>query len=267
MKLLLACLVLVFMTNFGIAQDSRSYLSNFYNKIYSIKSKGVQDLVVDVTSSQLSEDLNTQKIFGNVKALTFRVYWTANPEKIAVEVLGLPEGFREVKESLKISFSRILEDLIPINFDSKFSGYKSSTNTSPNTKELVDSTGINPIPKLFFVFDTNENLTEIKAGKPVGEYVIYPKYKKMSFSDGKWVLESQKMMNSENGVKIELEKDYEYSEVKGIGVIDQISVEAKTIVLGQNAKEIKTKDKIIFNNYKLNQGEALKYFLSEKSSN
>ena len=42
-------------------------------------------------------------IFGKVNEVIFRTYWTANPERVAIEVIGLPEGFKEIKEELKLT--------------------------------------------------------------------------------------------------------------------------------------------------------------------
>ena len=48
-------------------------------KIYSLKNKGVKDVVFLLRDSQLTKKLNDQKIFGQLKDVHFKIYWTANP--------------------------------------------------------------------------------------------------------------------------------------------------------------------------------------------
>lgn len=251
----------------SFSQDSNSYLSSFYNNIYSLKSKGIQDFVVDVTSSRLTEELNNQKVFGNIKKLIFRVYWTANPERVALEIMGLPDGFREIKESLKISFATVLEDLLPLKFDKKFAGFKLGMKFDSKTYELIDLTGINPISKFILQFDNQDNLIMLKGIKPVGDFIVTPKYKKTNFSDNKWVLESQKTMTTETGLSTEATREYDYSVIQGVGVIDEISLTSETRFSNEKIQTQTFKDVVEFENYKINQGLALKYFLKDKSEN
>ena len=42
----------------AFAQDPSAYLKNFDAKIYSLKSKGVKEFVVDIESSRLTKQLN-----------------------------------------------------------------------------------------------------------------------------------------------------------------------------------------------------------------
>src|SRR5665647_1584773 len=127
------------------AMDPTTYLNLVDNKVYSLKSKGVKDFVVDVQSSRLLKQVNDQMVFGKIPSLVFRTYWTGNPERLAIEVIGLPEGFKEIKEELKASVLSLLDSLIPLPTASRFAGYKISE--GKNAKELIatDTTGIAPV--------------------------------------------------------------------------------------------------------------------------
>ncbi len=247
--------------NMALAQDPVTYLKNFDSKVYSLKSKGVKDFVVDIESNRLTKQVNAQQTFGKVQELLFRVYWTQNPERLAVEVMGLPEGFKEVKNELKSGIIQFMDNLIPQTFPQRFSGYKFS---SPRLREFVasDTTGIAPIPSFILKFNDQDRLIEIIGNKPVGELSIIPIFEKTSFSDGKWVLVKQRTMTNENGQFLTITKEIEYEKVQGIAAVSRVNytTEHKS---GVEAKPTRQSDDLIFKNYKINEGEALKYFLAD----
>src|SRR4051812_30662915 len=94
---------LLLFTTLSYAQDPMAYIKNFESKVYSLKNKGVKDFVVDIENPQLTKQLNDQQVFGKLKEVYFRLYWTAEPMRLNMDVMGLPEGFVEVKEELKAS--------------------------------------------------------------------------------------------------------------------------------------------------------------------
>lgn len=253
-----------FMFSFSVfAQDPVSYLKNFDAKVYSLKSKGVQDFTVDIESPNMTKQINDQQKFGKVEELYFRVYWTANPERFAIEVVGLPDGFREFKEELKISMMGIIENLIPQTFQQRFTGYKFLSGSKPKEFIAQDTTGLAPIPSLVIKFDEQDKLVEVIGQKPVGTMNVKPVYTKESFADGKWVLEEQTTTTSESGQTISIQKELDYGKANGIGVLTELTVSTEQKFDAANAKPIKFSETISFKNYKINEGVALKYFLGE----
>ena len=260
-KLLFLILGLVSFNAWSI--DPIMYLKNFDSKIYSLKSKGVKEFVVDIESSKLTKQMNDQMIFGVVKQVTFRTYWTANPERIAIEVLGLPEGFREIKEELKLSIFSVIEFLLPITTIQRFAGYKFHPGATPKEIVAQDATGIANIQSFVLKFDDQDRMIEVVGKKTIGSLVTTPKYEKDAFTGGKWVLKSTSTISSENGQSLIVKKELNYGASEGIGVLTRVEISTEQVGEGPNAKPLNSEESIDFKNYKINNGEALKHFLSD----
>lgn len=265
MKSLALVFVLVLASINAWSQDAVTYLNNFDSKIYSLKTKGVNDFVVDIESSKLTNQINEQMIFGKVNEVIFRTYWTANPERLAIEVVGLPEGFKEIKEELKLSIFSVIDNLLPIPTVQRFAGYKISSGS--NSKEFVakDSTGIANIPSFNLRFDSQDRLVEVEGLKPVGTLVSVPKYEKDAFAGGKWVLKSLSTVTTENGQSLKVNKELKYGTSQGIGVLSEVIVQTEQRSLAPDSKSLKSEEVFQFKNYKINAGEALKYFLGDSA--
>jgi hypothetical protein len=265
MKILV--LILALFSFAAWSQDPTVYLNNFDAKVYSLKTKGIKDFVVDIQSSKLTKQLNDQQIFGKVKEVTFRTYWTANPERIAIEIIGLPEGFREIKEDLKLTVVSLLDNLLPISTVQRFAGYKFHTGVNPKEFIATDSSGIANIQSYVLKFDLSDKLVEVIGKKAIGTLNILPKYEKDSFASGKWVLKSLKTTNSENGQTFTTTKELDYGTSQGMGVLSRVTVETEQKSEAPGAKPLKSEESIDFKNYKISTGEALKYFLGESPKN
>jgi hypothetical protein len=258
MKIIICFLIL---TTWSFAQDATIYLKNFDNRVYSLKTKGIKDFVVDIESSRLTKQVNVQQTFGKVEELIFRVYWTQDPERIAIEVIGLPDGFKEIKDELKFGILQLMDNLIPQTFVQRFAGYKFSSN-SPKVYLVRDATGVAAIPSFVLKFDEQDKLIEIIGNKPVGELEITPVFEKTAFSDGKWVLVKQTTKTNENGQFLTVTKELEYSKVQGIGTLSQVNFTTEHRP-GSEGKPVTQKDELKFKNYRINEGIALKYFLGD----
>lgn len=249
------------------SQDPTVYLNNFDAKVYSLKSKGIKDFVVDIESSKLTKQLNDQQIFGKVKEVIFRTYWTATPERLAIEIIGLPEGFREVKEDLKMSVIAQMDNLLPMSTVQRFAGYKFHTGVNPKEYIATDSSGIANIQSYVLKFDATDKLIEVVGKKPIGTMNITPKYDKDSFAGGKWVLKSLTTTVAENGQTFTTVKELDYGTTQGMGVLNKVTVETEQRSDAPGAKTLKSEDTVEFKNYKISTGEAMKYFLGESSKN
>lgn len=245
------------------SQDAAAYLNSFDSKIYSLKTKGINDFVVDIENPKLTKQMNDQMTFGKVDEVIFRTYWTANPERLAIEVVGLPEGFREIKEELKLSIFSVIENLLPVPTIQRFAGYKISSGPKPKEFVAQDSTGIASVPSFVLRFDSQDRLVEVEGNKPVGTLMTTPKYEKDAFASGKWVLKSLSTTTSENGQSLKIDKELKYGTSQGIGVLAEVTIRTEQKALAPDAKPLKSEEKIEFKNYKINAGEALKYFLGD----
>lgn len=261
MKILLSFFLL--MTFSAWAQKPTEYLNLFDNKIYSLKTKGVKDFVVDITSTKLTKQINEQKTFGNVKKLVFRTYWTANPERLAIEVLGLPEGFLEAKEGLKASMLSVLDNLLPMTLPQRFAGYKFSAGKKPGLFMATDTTGLAPVPSYELHFDSQDRLTKIVGHPALGTTSTDLMYEKKAFSDGKWVLTSSVTSSSQGGGTLTSSRKLDYSSTQGIGTLASVALETEQKWEKGDAKPVSQSDVVVFENYQINSGAAFKYFLNE----
>jgi hypothetical protein len=249
----------------AFSQDPKAFISAFDKKVYSLKSKGVQDFVVDLESSKLTQQMNEQMIFGQVKELIFRVYWTANPERLAVEIIGLPEGFKEIKEELKLNVTSMLDNLIPLGVEKRFAGYKISKGSKPGVYFAKDQTGVAPIPGYILRFDSQDKLSEIIGKRPVGSFHVKTNYIKENFTDGKWALKTQITTTAESGQRLISSKEIFYSTTQGMGVVSQVNIRNEQRWDDGKTKPVVVEETMNFKNYKINTGDGLKYFLSDSS--
>lgn len=261
MKLIL--ILSLFFSMSAWSQDAASQLTIIDNKVYSLKTKGVTDFVVEMQSSRLTKQVNEQMVFGVIKELIFKVFWTANPERLAIEVIGLPEGFKEVKDELKANALPLLESLLPPSTASKFAGFKITNGSKPKEFIAQDTSGIAAIPTYVLQFDAQDKLIDIVGKKPVGTFRVSFKQDKESFSDGKWVLSEAVTETVENGQTVTTTKELDYTVIQGIGVLEDVEIDTEQKSDRPGAKKLKLMEKVSFSNYKINTGDGLKYFLSE----
>lgn len=258
---------LFFIITSAFAQDPAAFLNSFDAKVYSLKNKGVQDFVVDIESSKLTKQLNDQQLFGKLDEVIFRVFWTAKPERLALEVVGMPEGFKEIKEELKSGILLLIDNLLPQTTIQRFPGYKFAFDPTSTSKNILatDTSGIALIPSFLLKFDSQEKLIEVIGNKPIGTFVVKPVYEKPSFTGGNWVLTEQTTTTIENGQSMDVKKELEYSKTNGIGVLTDVKI-STTQSVGPDSKSLTMSEALEFKNYKINEGVALKYFLGEASA-
>ena len=234
-------------------------LQNFDKKSYTPRLKAITDIVVELENDKIKDQLNEQKIFGHIKNLSFRFYWTAQPERLAVEIIGLPEGFKEVKEELKANVLPTFENVVPLPLEKKFANF-ALTRKSKNVINAKDKNSLAAVTSHDLVFNAQEALSEIISHRSVGEMVSKYVYDKTSFSDGRWVLKAQETLVEEGGQKMSVKKEISYHVVAGAGFPQEVNVRTRQQGLSGNFENTES---IRYKNYSVNKGDALKFFLSE----
>ncbi len=258
MKFIFA-LMIVFTSTAAVAQAPSVYFSLFDRKVYSLKNKGVRDFVVDMTSARLLDQVNDQKIFGKVKELVFRVYWTQSPERLAVDVIGLPEGFIEAKTQLRTMALPLLDNLLPMTVEQRFPNYKITPGKVAREFIATDSSGLAPIPSYVLKFDDQDRLSEIIGKKPLGSWNMNWVYEKKAFSEGRWVISQVTVSNNESGQVVKTNRKLNYGNAQGMGVLTEVILSVEQ----QGEKPVRTEESIEFKNYKINTGEGMRYFMSD----
>jgi hypothetical protein len=230
----------------------------------------LNDLVVDVVNPAITKQLNDQKIFGNIKEVTFRIYWTANPERVAIDVLGMPEGFREIKEELKAMVVRNLEIIIPIPLEKKYQGYQFKMSSKQlKTVVATDQTNMQTIPEFEIIMDAEGRVQEVVAKKPIGIVSTRFSWVKAPWSEPRSHLVETQTRSEEGPQRTEIKSATSWQIVSGIGLPTTIKTSTKQILSqpGQPNKPIERnyEEIVYFKNYKVNVGEAMKWFLGNSS--
>lgn len=265
MKILALFLALVTYPTF--AADIGEYLKFFDTKVYSLKTKGVKDFTVEISSSKLTKQLNDLKSFGEIKNLKFKVYWTANPERLDIEVIGLPDGFLQLKDELKASILPVLDNLLPMTLTQRFPGYKFTSGKEKSTILATDTSGLAPIPSYTLHFDTQDRLIKIVGNRPLGTQEIDFIFEKKAFTDGKWALISAVTEVTDSGQKIKVTRNLNYGSTQGIGTLSSVDMLTEQELKQDGAKTASQSDQIEMSNYQINTGAAFKHFLSDSKSN
>jgi hypothetical protein len=245
--------------SFSALAETNPYFSLYDNKVYSLRTKGVRDFAVDVSSSKLTEQVNEQKSFGTVKDLVFKVYWTQSPERLAVEVDGLPEGFLEAKAQLRASFMPVLDNLLPMTIEQRFPGYKITPGKTSKEFVATDPSGLAPIKTYVLKFDEQDRLSEIVGMKALGTWNMSWVYEKKTFAEGKWVISQITTTDAEGSESVKTTRKLNYGTSNGIGVLSEVVLTVEK----QGEKGFRNQDSIDFKNYRINTGEGMRYFLSD----
>lgn len=256
----------VLFSSIAFAQDPTAYIKSFDSKVYNLKVKGVRDLVVDIENPKLTKELNDQGAFGVIKELVFRVYWTNSPERMSIEVIGLPEGFKEVKETLKLRAFVAVESLFPQGVNEKFAALKVTQGPGKREFTATDSSNMAPIPSYTLKFDEQDRLVEISGNKVFGSMTVSPVYSKESFADGKWVLTSQTSEEGDGTRKVISTRELSFGRAQGVPVPSELELTTEQ-KHQESQKSEKFKESYLFKNYKINDGSAVKFFLGESKAN
>jgi hypothetical protein len=246
-----------------LAQEPVAFIKAQDQKIYSLKNKGIKDFVVDVENQAITKSLRDQKSLGTIDRVYFRIFWTASPERVAIEVYGLPQGFREVKEELKLNILPHLDQILPVSTEQRFTGYVFQKTSNPKEFTAKDTSGISLIPSFLIKYDNQDRLIEVIGNKPVGEYRATSSYDKESFSDGKWVLKSITVQESESGQNVITKKNMTYGQHQGIGVLTKLKVTQEITTSADQGKPLISDNEFNFKDYKINAGQGLQYFLAD----
>ena len=182
-------------------------------------------------------------------------------------MLGLPDGFQQLKDELKASILPLLDNLLPMTLTQRFPGYKFTSGKEGSTIVATDSTGLAPIPSYTLQFDSQDRLIKIVGNRPLGTQEIDFTFEKKAFTDGKWAMVSVVTEATDAGQKITVTRKLNYGSTQGIGNLSSVDISTEQVLNKEGAKPVTQADQIEFNNYQINSGAAFKHFLSDSKSN
>lgn len=265
----LGFLFFVLFSHLVLAQDVASIIRGHEDKSYNPKFKGLTDLVVDVENPALTNQLNEQMIFGNIRELKFRIYWTAAPERVAIEIIGMPEGFNEIKQQLKQTMLSKFEAIIPIALDKKFMGYKLSLDPK-ESKAIVakDEKALNLIPEYKMSFNKDGLLSLVDGKKTIGTLTTSFDWEKTSWSEPRFINKSSLAKSVDGPQSVTVQSKTEWQLISSVGLPSRVVTTTRQVITipGASPQENLIEEEINYKNYKVNVGEALKWFLANATN-
>ncbi len=237
---------------------------------YSPVKMGLKDIYCEVRVDGLTEQVKKQYVTVKIRdEIYFQLYWMY-PGKVAIEVEGVPLGFEQLKQNLIGLIVNRIDYLVPQDLSPKLRGYnlKSKKSGGSIILEGVDPTNTKAVNKIEVGFDNQGILKKYKSYSPLGFQNSIFEYEKKSWSKNKWVLDEIEAKMIQGPQVTETNTEIKYENVAGFGMPERITVSTKQSVVapGEEEKKIERtgESKITFSNYKLNVGEAQKFFRSKE---
>lgn len=271
------------------SKDALELIKKFDIGTYHPEVYGLKDLIADIRFTNLDKELSNQLGQLKIDDLYFTIYWTSSG-KVDVEIIGLPKGFVMVKDTLIRSVQSYIDFIIPKTFAERTKAYNLKTMSNdagkPSKNEKVfigtDKTHLNMIHEIKVTFDDKDRLNNLLMVTPQGTENAYYYWEKEKWGQNKWVLSSINL-KSDYGIQTKIVKnDITYNTFSGIGLPIRVSVNTevftKNIVGNKNKKSqdstnlnsnsptdsiYKVQRDLIISNYRINTGEAQKYFLKK----
>lgn len=280
------------------SKEANDLLKKFDISAYHPEVFGLKDLVADIRLSNLDKELSNQLGQMKIDDLYFTIYWISSG-KVDVEINGLPKGFIMVKDTLIRSVQSYIEFIVPKTFSDRAKNYtlKEFKDSKSNEKIFIgiDKTHLNMIHEIKIAFDESEKLTKLLMITPQGTEDAYYTWEKEKWSQNKWVLNNI-LLKSDYGIQSKIvNNEITYNSFSGIGLPIKVSITTELFSKnssntnkGKNTKETskdstsnannttkgtensstidsiyKIQRDLIISNYRINSGEANKYFLKK----
>lgn len=257
-KLIIISLMMTF-SHLSFGESAKEFLNQFDSRIYNPKQYGLNDLSLKVRIKDLTKQLNEQLVFGKLKDVYFELYWKS-PDKVKVEVIGMPKGFKEVKSKLAQGVLMRMDFIIPRPLSEQMKDYeiKLTSEKGKNTITATDTRGIQQISEILYLFDENQNLTRSISKSAVGMETFDLKYDTHAWSQNKKVLEGYKMQRVEGVSTVEMNVKIKYKKVSQFGFPESMELVTKQILTQPQGKsktyERESKTSLSFFDHKVNTG-------------
>ena len=248
-----------------------SELETFDIRSYHPENQGLRDIKFEVRVDQLLEKLNSESVFGKLSDVYFEVFWLF-PDKLDIEVVGLPKGFKERKEALKGLIANRLDFVIPQKLAQFTNGYTLTAQKKDQKilLEATDKTGLRSINRMEFLFDKESKLLEFSTYSNSGTSASQLTFQAYPWSQNKWAIEKSKVENVSMGKKTIINTEIKYTTVAGFGLPQEVGITTQIpVITGTKEKEIsieEIKNAVKFSNYQVNLGKAAEHFKTPANS-
>jgi len=242
----------------------------FEIRSYSPQLRGVRDLVFEVRIDGLTDILTKNLALGKLVDVYFKVYWLS-PSQYRIEVMGLPNGFVEVKDDLKSLIKGKLEFVLPENFSAKFKDYTLKVEPTVDGKliKAIDATYTLAVPELNIFFDKENKLKFIESMAPMSKVKTEFFHSPKAWSNNKLVTDKIISKSGIEGNSLVVSNEIEYLSIEGVGFPSKVQVKniqeytVPASKKGEKAKIAKKEvnSKILFSKYEVNTGKAQRFIV------
>jgi hypothetical protein len=160
-----------------VFSQGENLLKSWDSKIYNPKNEGLNSLSFDAKVDGLAESLKTNLIIPNISKIFFKITWDKK-NQFKVNLMGLPQGFNELKNALESTMIDKLRFFIPTSFYEPLSEYQISTKLveSGTQYTLEDKTFLKEATKIEVFFNKTKNLSKVEInslrGKEVNSFIF-----------------------------------------------------------------------------------------------
>lgn len=269
MKLLGFTLFLVF--NF-LSMNAYSQLQSVWEEVdvryYYPQEQGLRDLSFSIRREGLSDYVKKSFHLNKVKDIYVQVEFIF-PDRVKMQVYGIPDGFKELRQTIKGMVSPFLQYVLPAKFSERYQIYqfKKIPRKGGYVLKGSDPKFQSAIPEFEMSFDNGNILTKTAAMTPQGPNQTDYRYSKKRWSDSKFVLDNIKSVTKTKITHISSETDIVYEKFGVVGLPIKVSITNKTELTDEAKKLEQFKNQkhswsegttVTFSHYEVNRDRAKK---------
>lgn len=265
---LLLLFVLCLLAPVFSADEARLFLREFDLSYYRPQVYNLRDFKVEARIDELSKRLSRQLIFGKLDDVFFKISWLirnkeTGPDQTEVTVMGLPNGFVEIKSQLANNILPRIDFIAPVSLSEKMKDYDLQMSTDKDGSRSIvckDPESIKDASEIVLVFDQKKRLRRFVIKRPIGLETVDLKLVKEPWSQGKWVLSEYNVKKVHGVQTIEAMSTLDYKVVAGLGLPERIETKMKAVVARVSsaerldAYEGETSSTMRFSNWEVNTG-------------
>lgn len=132
------------------------------SKVYDPTDFGLKSFSCEAKVNGLTETLKSALIIPNIHSVFFKITWDVK-NQFTVKLVGLPQGFNEIKNSLELTMVDKLRFFIPSKIYGSIKDYELSVNRSDSGIQYIldDKSYLKNITQIQVLFDGANNLSKM----------------------------------------------------------------------------------------------------------
>ena len=262
MKIKLIAIIILkflFLIN-GEASRDHVLINQINSKNYSPVNYGLESLIFEARIQELNIPDHLEI---NSENISFKIYWLKS-KGISIEVIGMPDGFKEIKDS----FKRVIYPYLNYIFSQKIievpNGYDVKIKTeNEERKHLVvfDPSYQNEASHIDVIYEEKNYRISFTVKSPRAVFTQIRENSPKSWSQNKWSLDKAISVVRRDEGEHRLEADIDYLEKDTMGFPSKIRI-SERYFLNENKKKSPRliRNEIHFFNYQIDLKAVQKHF-------